>query len=68
MLASHVTNVTSALSPSIPISFSLSPVVVLARARVGAKSEEPGGAVVMLGNDGLESVTRQKRTRVLLLE
>ena len=42
--------------------------MVLARARVGAKSEEPGGAVVMLGNDGLESVTRQKRTRVLLLE
>ena len=43
-------------------------IVVLARARVGAKSEEPDGAVVMLGNDGLESVTRQKRTRVLLLE
>ena len=42
--------------------------VVLARARVGAKSEEPGGAVVMLENVGLESVTRQKRTRVLLLE
>ena len=42
--------------------------MVLARARVGAKSEEPGSAVVMLENDGLESVTRQKRTRVLLLE
>ena len=42
--------------------------MVLARARVGAKSEEPDGAVVMLENDGLESVTRQKRTKVLLLE
>ena len=31
-------------------------------------SEEPDGEIVMLGNDGLESVTRQKRTRVLLLE
>ena len=29
LLASHVTNVTSALSPSIPISFSLSPVLAI---------------------------------------
>ena len=44
------------------------PLVVLARALVGVKSEEPCSAVVMLEYDGLESVTRQKRTRVLLLE
>ena len=30
--------------------------------------EEPDGEIVMLENAGLESVTRQKRTRVLLLE
>ena len=46
----------------------LSSLVVLARALVGVKSEEPCSAVVMLEYDGLESVTRQKRTRVLLLE
>jgi hypothetical protein len=42
--------------------------VLLTRARVGAKSEEPCSAVVMLEIDGLESVTRLKRTRVLYLE
>ena len=31
-------------------------------------SEEPDGEIVMLENGGFESVTRQKRTRVLLLE
>ena len=30
--------------------------------------EEPDGEIVMLENGGLESITRQKRTRVLLLE
>jgi hypothetical protein len=34
--------------------------VVLARARGGAKSKEPGGAIVMLGTDGLKVLQDRK--------
>ena len=38
-------------------------IVVLARARVGAKSEEPGGAVVMLENVGLKKCYKTEKNK-----